>query len=242
MIDLLRVYLDPDEIGKDGYPLAWHREGWAQLIEEGRALVGDEAADNSLALLGPERPSIKKYVRELAGFRCERCGHPYPPGTNESCPRGEWTPCDEQCTHGGPWGWHRADGTFEPVQATHTPEAIAVVGWLIETGRIERHASESAVILAQWRILTTHHLNGVKHDCRWWNLAALCQRCHLTIQGKVVMHREWNREHSEWFKPHAAGFYAAELLGEDLTREETMARLDELLDLQLTQHPLPGFS
>jgi hypothetical protein len=85
---------------------------------------------------------------------------------------------------------------------------------------------------AQWRILTVHHLNGVKWDCRWWNLAALCQRCHLAIQAKVLMERVCPLEHSEWFKPHAAGWYAAAYLGEDLTRRETLARLDELLALE----------
>ena len=82
---------------------------------------------------------------------------------------------------------------------------------------------------AQWRILTVHHLNGVKHDCRWWNLAALCQRCHLLIQGRVDMNRVYVLEHSEWFKPYAAGWYAWSYLGEDLTREETMERLPDLL-------------
>jgi hypothetical protein len=32
-------------------------------------------------------------------------------------------------------------------------------------------------------ILTVHHLNGVKNDCRWENLLACCQACHLHIQA-----------------------------------------------------------
>ncbi len=39
-------------------------------------------------------------------------------------------------------------------------------------------------------------------------------------------------EHSEWFKPYAAGYYAVVYLGEDLDRDQTVARLDELLDLE----------
>jgi hypothetical protein len=85
---------------------------------------------------------------------------------------------------------------------------------------------------AKWRILTVHHLNGVKYDCRWWNLVSLCQRCHLTIQGKVRMERPWVLEHSDWFKPYVAAYYASVFLNEDLTREQTEERLDELLDLQ----------
>jgi hypothetical protein len=59
-----------------------------------------------------------------------------------------------------------------------------------------------------WHILTVHHLVPDKQLVRWWNLAALCQRCHLYIQGKVVMSRTWMFEHSEWFKPYVAGYYA----------------------------------
>jgi hypothetical protein len=89
---------------------------------------------------------------------------------------------------------------------------------------------------APWRVLTVHHLrlgHDHKRDLRWWNLAALCQRCHLQIQGKVQLERVWPHKHSEWFRPYAAGWYAWSYLGEDLTREQTEARLDELLALEL---------
>jgi len=85
---------------------------------------------------------------------------------------------------------------------------------------------------AQWRILTVHHLDGDKRNCRWWNLLALCQRCHLSIQGKVNPAQTYPWEHSEWFKPYAAGLYAHSYLGEDLTRKQVEARLDELLALE----------
>ena len=58
------------------------------------------------------------------------------------------------------------------------------------------------------RVLTVHHLDGDKSNCRWWNLAALCQVCHLIIQGKVDMERCWPFSHSEWFEPYVAGYYA----------------------------------
>ena len=83
-----------------------------------------------------------------------------------------------------------------------------------------------------WRILTVHHLDGDKSNCRWWNLAPLCQRCHLSIQGRVVMEQPYIFEHSEWFKPYVAGFYAWKYLDEDLTREEVEARMEELLALE----------
>lgn len=162
-------------------------------------------------------PAVKDLVRDLACHRCVRCQHPYVKGENGS---GEWSPCDEFCTHMGPVRGVDLDGPgiFE-----------------IDLERDEVNAGEWArlgTIEAAWRILTVHHLTGEKADLRWWNLAALCQRCHLQIQGRVRMGQVYPFEHSDWFKPYAAGYYAATYLGEDLTREETEARLDELLALE----------
>lgn len=137
--------------------------------------------------------TIKHEVRRLAGNRCVRCGHPYVKGS------GEWSACDDGCSHGGP----------------------------------DRMTGDLSVREAQWRILTVHHLDGNKANCRWWNLAALCQRCHLTIQGRVRMERVYPWPHSDWFKPYVAGFYAFSYLGEDLDRASVDARLDELLSLEL---------
>lgn len=82
-----------------------------------------------------------------------------------------------------------------------------------------------------WYILTVHHLDGNKANNVWWNLLALCQRCHLTIQGRVVPERPWLFEHSAWFKPYVAGFYAKFYGGEDITREQAEAELDRWLTL-----------
>lgn len=77
--------------------------------------------------------------------------------------------------------------------------------------------------------LTVHHLDMDPSNCRWWNIPALCQRCHLQIQARVVMERPWLFEHSAWFRPYVAGYYAYHLLGEDLSREEVEARMEALL-------------
>jgi hypothetical protein len=61
-------------------------------------------------------------------------------------------------------------------------------------------------------VLTVHHLVGDKSNCEDWNLAALCQRCHLTIQGRVKMDQGFFEELmpvSEWFRPHLEGYRAA---------------------------------
>ena len=46
----------------------------------------------------------------------------------------------------------------------------------------------------------------------------------MCIRDRAYLH-----PHTEWFRPYVAGFYAFTILGEDLTREQVMARLEELL-------------
>lgn len=172
--------------------------------------------------------SAKAMVRWLAGHRCERCHHPYIPkgdarmlGVEPSWHHGcdGWTRCDDRCYHRGPMRVWTTEGwaEFDP-----TPDACGPA----------IHAITPSVAEAQWRVLTVHHLDGDKANLSWWNLASLCQRCHLEIQAKVVMERVYPHEHSEWFKPHAAGYYAHVYLGEDLSRDSVMERLDELLALE----------
>jgi len=79
-------------------------------------------------------------------------------------------------------------------------------------------------------VLTVHHLDGDKANCAWFNLIALCQRCHLRIQGRVKMNRTWLFEHSDWFKPYVAG-YQAHRFGLKEDRAWVMANLEALLAL-----------
>lgn len=194
--ELLRLY-ESSELGRDGYPLAWH--------------------------LGPgEFPAIKDYVRELAEHRCVRCQHPYRNGEHGT---GEWTPCDERCEHEGPLR----------VVEDRDPDTLEAVRW--QRLNPELNAGVMAAkwafpVEARWRILTVHHLTGEKADCRWWNLVAVCQRDHLYLQGRVQMDQIWPWEHSEWFRPYAAGFYAWKYLGEDINRNEADERMEELLGLE----------
>jgi hypothetical protein len=205
-VSIFRLY-GPDELGKDGYPPEWHRLG------EGH----DDDLDMADEVLPGCYIGIKHIVRKLAGNRCVRCKHPYRPGFNVS-DRGEWSACDTRCEHGMP-----ARDLNHPFES---------LGLNTTTGGLMRDGHGYRTIEAQWRILTVHHLDGNKLNCRWWNLVALCQRCHLEIQGKVKMERRWLGEHSVWFRPYVAGFYAFDRLGEDLSRTEVEARLDELLGLE----------
>ena len=166
-------------------------------------------------------PAIKDLIRELAGHRCVRCCHPFRVGKTKP----EWSPCDNICRHDGPMrGWSEyGDPVSEKTEAANLLDLL--------------RCGDLSLVEAAWRVLTVHHLTGEKADCRWWNLAALCQRCHLQIQGRVRMEQVYPHEHSDWFKPYAAGYYAATYLGEDLTRQETEARLDSLLALERTPQP-----
>lgn len=210
MTELLRLY-EPDECGADGYPREWH------MVPE----------------LGY---GIKHMVRAEARDRCVRCLHPYPAGS------GEWSQCDTLCRHFDDRRATLADGRRVELGLS-TPDGRAIYDVRYRVGKpaflvevpgpmTPPGAGEIDRIEARWRILTVHHLDIVKANCRWWNLAALCQRCHLQIQGKVQMARVWPWEHSDWFKPYVAGYYAHVYLGEDLDREQTVERLDELLDLE----------
>jgi 5-methylcytosine-specific restriction endonuclease McrA len=77
-------------------------------------------------------------------------------------------------------------------------------------------------------MLTVHHLDLDPSNNVWWNTLALCQRCHLRIQAKVVLEQPWMFEHSDWFKPYVAGYYA-HTNGLPEEREYVMDHLGDLL-------------
>lgn len=225
---LYRLY-EPHDVGKDGYPSVWHK---------GLFLYGNSSDELRYMRLpmpgaGPQisehgwfqHGGVKHLVRAEAGHRCVRCRHPYRNGEHGN---GQWSVCDERCTHGGPLRVTFPDGFDAEVVGALTIEDGVTVAELFDRAKMPGMRVEAA-----WRILTVHHLDGDKRNCRWWNLAALCQRCHLRIQGRVRMERVWPWEHSEWFKPYVAGYYAWAYLGEEISRDEAEARMDELLGLEL---------
>jgi len=79
------------------------------------------------------------------------------------------------------------------------------------------------------KILTVHHFDGDKSNDAWWNLLPLCQVCHLQVQSKVDPEQPYMFEHTEWLKPYVAGFYARKYENKFITREDAVARMDELL-------------
>lgn len=91
-------------------------------------------------------------------------------------------------------------------------------------------------------MLTVHHLDLCKSNCAWYNIVALCQKCHLKIQHKVVMEQPYMLPHSDWFKPYVAAYYASRehvfhptmdyfISLKVAPREMILSRLDEFLSL-----------
>lgn len=117
----------------------------------------------------------------------------------------------------------KSTGEYPPNWKEIAAEVKELAGWRCIRCN-HKHDPESGYCL------TVHHLDINPANCEWWNLAALCQKCHLQIQAKVVMERPYMFEHSEWFKPYAAGYYAKRN-GLPTDKAYVMAHLSELLGL-----------
>lgn len=162
--------------------------------------------------------AVREAARASVGHRCIRCGHPFQCGVTKLQEK-IWSPCDEKCTHGGDVRMSDKGGAGE---------------WYLQTCErpIWEVINSDRDVQASSRVLTVHHFDGNKENDRWFNLLPLCQRCHLQIQTRVNPEIPWLFEHSNWLKPYVAGYYAFKYLAQDLSREEVMSRLDELLALE----------
>ena len=54
-------------------------------------------------------------------------------------------------------------------------------------------------------MLTVHHLDGNPTNNSGWNLAALCQRCHLRVMARINILQLWLFEPEGWLIPHLEG-------------------------------------
>jgi hypothetical protein len=73
-------------------------------------------------------------------------------------------------------------------------------------------------------VLTVHHLDGDKSNNADWNLAALCQRCHLKVQARVKMDQlffDQIIDVSEWFVPHLEGYLKAKRAAQEALISKT---------------------
>jgi hypothetical protein len=96
--------------------------------------------------------------------------------------------------------------SIEASKPGYPPEWPAVA-WLVKTiagWRCER-CGRAHTPAPPW-VLTVHHLDGNKANLEHWNLSALCQRCHLRIQNRVIFYQDWPFEHSPWMARHVADY------------------------------------
>ena len=134
-------------------------------------------------------PEVANAIKEAAGWRCERCHHPDEPP------------------------WKIGGSRTEQWNRLRDPD-MAGDGWF-QTGRspCDDLCTHPQTDPAKQRMLTVHHLDLDKSNVEDWNLAALCQGCHLSVQGRVDMHQEYVFAHTDWMKPHVAGRDAAMAAG-----------------------------
>lgn len=59
------------------------------------------------------------------------------------------------------------------------------------------------------RCLTVHHFDGDKANNARWNLMALCQACHLSVQARVDPRIPIMFDPSPWAIPYVAGVFLA---------------------------------
>jgi hypothetical protein len=81
------------------------------------------------------------------------------------------------------------------------------------------------------RVLTVHHLDGDKANCEWWNLAALCQVCHLHVQATYHPDQMPMLEMEPWLAPY---YWARHHQG-DQHDQENQIRLSHLLSQENSQ-------
>jgi hypothetical protein len=63
--------------------------------------------------------------------------------------------------------------------------------------------------VASGHVLTVHHFTGDKCCNERFNLMALCQRCHLSIQARVNPRVPIMFDATPWSMPYIAGLYEA---------------------------------
>ena len=114
------------------------------------------------------------------------------------------------------------DGEYPDYWPLLSKQVKAIAGWCCERCGVRNNEDEP-----DGTMLTVHHLDGDKSNCEWWNLAALCQRCHLRVQNRIgpgsdygppefyVPYYRWNWEtmkaeavHSLWMARHIKSYNA----------------------------------
>lgn len=152
-----------------------------------------------------DQAEINRAIKDAAGWRCERCRHPFDPDT------GKPLACDAQCD------LQRG----RTIGADNVGLIPAIAG---SRGSPPHYAGIPGMNYG------VHHLDGHKANNRWWNTAPLCNSCHLTMESRVQLDRPFLFAHSAWFIPRVCGFYAFYYGGGlEISRDEAIANPDRWL-------------
>lgn len=170
-----------------------------------------------------DRKTLHNAVREEAGNRCVRCGHPQ--GDRMWHTKDVNKVIELEAIQSGTKVYEKFGGkTWQPSTTDSKSGVIrcAAGPWLVTLLQpCTEHCTHAGP--EKLRILTVHHLDGHKANNAWWNLLALCQVCHLQVQGKVIPERPFLLPHTAWFVPYVCGFYAHYYGHETITREQADA-------------------
>ena len=82
-----------------------------------------------------------------------------------------------------------------------------------------------------WHILTVHHFDGDKRNCEWWNLLALCQRCHLKVQAKFDWSNVTQKNCPKWLMLYLMGRILHVNLNYSIPYSDALVLLDWFDDL-----------
>ena len=93
-------------------------------------------------------------------------------------------------------------GEYPPDWPLIARRVKTLANWICERcGKVHELDGENGFVL------TVHHLDGNKWNLELWNLAALCQRCHLRIQHRVDWYRHTlDHVHSLWMARHIKNY------------------------------------
>jgi hypothetical protein len=106
-------------------------------------------------------------------------------------------------------GGYAARVEWERTKKGDYPAEWQTVAWLckvIAGWKCERCGHPHSGTMLDGFGLTVHHLDKNKRNLQHWNLASLCQRCHLRIESRVQFYQDWPFEHSGWMAIHVAGY------------------------------------
>ena len=113
----------------------------------------------------------------------------------------DWPEIARAVKEAAEWRCERCGHCDDPAR-----RVVGEPGRKVPSGRLpcDEHCTHASN--GKQRSLTVHHLDGDKANCEPWNLAALCQVCHLSVQARVDFYRPYLLPHTPWMARHVQDF------------------------------------